>query len=76
MSGVQQNTSLPIAYRDDQAGLIIIKCSDLWYPNYPDEYFVIEKSDGYGYFQNMPRTYSRGEILDEFGITLTPVSKE
>lgn len=55
-------------YRDDDK--IIFRTEDLFYPNYPGKFFVLRKSEGYGYFQSFNRKYTRGEILDEFGITI------
>lgn len=59
---------IPVVYRDHN--LAIIRCEDLFYPDYKGEYFVIEKTDGYGYFYNITRTFTRGAILDKYNIIL------
>lgn len=56
-------------YKDDK--ILIIRCEDMLYPDYRDRFFVIHKSEGYGYFYDIIKTYTKGEILDQFNITIT-----
>lgn len=43
----------------------------MFYPEYKGKFFVLEKSEGYGYFHEMIQAYTIGEILDEFSITIS-----
>lgn len=61
-------TSITPVYRDDLR--IVFRCEDLFYPEYKGEFFVLEKSEGYGYFDHMVQTYTKGEIFDEFKILI------
>lgn len=62
------NTTITPVYRDDNH--IVFRCADLFYPNCKDRYFVLSKTDGYGYFKDITQTFSEGQLLDEFGIKI------
>lgn len=50
--------------------IMVFKCEDLFYPEYAGNFFVLEKSDGYGYFYPMIKRFTKGELLDKFDITI------
>lgn len=58
------------------SALLIFKCEDLLYPEYKGKYFVLEKSEGYGFFEHPIDFYTAGEILDTFDIQLPPTQIE
>jgi hypothetical protein len=60
--------SIRPVYKDGRH--IIFKCEDLFYPEYQGFFFVLEKSQGYGYFHNMIKAYTKGEILDNYKIVI------
>ena len=65
---MKTNKTIPI-YQDDD--VTIFKCEDLWRDDYKGKFFVLVKSKGYGYFKHMVKAYTKGEILDDFGILIT-----
>ena len=64
---MQTNKTLPVFQDDD---VTIFKCEDLWYENHKGKYFVLEKSNGYGFFQPCVKAFTKGEIVDKFGILI------
>lgn len=64
----QISQQLPLVYKDDNR--LIIKCKDLWYQRYEGKFFVLEKSETYGFFQHIVKAYTKGEILDAFNIII------
>lgn len=53
-------------YQDDKK--MVFKCEDLFYPEYKGKFFVLQKTEGYGYFHPIIKAYTRGELLDAFNI--------
>lgn len=60
--------NIPVVYKNER--LMIIRTDHLFYPNYDKRYFILEKSEGYGFFIEIIRTYTKGEILDKYGIVI------
>jgi hypothetical protein len=57
------------AFKNDL--IMVFRCEDLFYPQYEGKFFVLEKSQGYGYFYPMIQAFTKGELLDKFNITLS-----
>lgn len=59
------NKTIKVQQKDK---VVIIKAEDVGIERYDGRYFVLDSDCLYGFFYPLDRTFSKGEILDKYGI--------